>query len=358
MKRFIAAVAVAALLAGCDDDSGPIAPSTEGVVSVMTRNIYVGADLDLILAAQSLADVPILAAEAWQGVLATNFSERAAVLADELATTKPHVVGLQEVSLIRIQSPGDFLGGNPTLASEVALDQLAVLLNALDARGLSYTAVAKSTGFDIEIPMATATGLDDIRLTDHEVILARSDVQIANILEQNFTTNLVVPIGGPGGPTVTVLRGWVSVDATIDGKTFRFVSTHLEPPEIAPQVQIAQTEELMQQLSGTNLPIVFVGDFNSAADGSSTATYSNLIAAGFTDVWTQGASTGAGLTCCQEDLLRNAASILIKRIDLILVRGGFDFLDAALVGADPAERTASGLWPSDHAGVTATLRVR
>ena len=31
--------------------------------------------------------------------------------------------------------------------------------------------------------------------------------------------------------------------------------------------------------------------------------------------------------------------------------------DISLIGNQPADRTASGLWPSDHAGVAATLRL-
>jgi hypothetical protein len=32
-------------------------------------------------------------------------------------------------------------------------------------------------------------------------------------------------------------------------------------------------------------------------------------------------------------------------------------VSAEVVGDDPADRTTGGLWPSDHAGVVATLRI-
>ena len=54
-----------------------------------------------------------------------------------------------------------------------------------------------------------------------------------------------------------------------------------------------------------------------------------------------------------------------ERIDFVLfrdpklgaIRGPFDALAASIVGNAPSDRTPSGLWPSDHAGVVATLRV-
>jgi hypothetical protein len=50
-------------------------------------------------------------------------------------------------------------------------------------------------------------------------------------------------------------------------------------------------------------------------------------------------------------------SILNDRRDFVLFRGSFQVLRADLVGADPANRTTSGLWPSDHAGVLAKLEL-
>jgi hypothetical protein len=41
---------------------------------------------------------------------------------------------------------------------------------------------------------------------------------------------------------------------------------------------------------------------------------------------------------------------------LILFRGAIDVDDVELVGDKQADRTPSGLWPSDHAGVVATLQ--
>jgi hypothetical protein len=55
--------------------------------------------------------------------------------------------------------------------------------------------------------------------------------------------------------------------------------------------------------------------------------------------------------------LRNPSPTLTKRVDLVLTRGGFETVSADVLGEEPGDRTPSGLWPSDHAGVVATLRL-
>lgn len=349
MRRLFAFALLAAALAACDDDD--ITGNGErGEFTVMTRNIYVGTDIDILMVTPP-EEIPVVVAQLWAEIQATDFEDRAEALADEIAEHGPHLVGLQEASLYRRQSPGDYLIGNPQEAVDVVLDHVDVLLAALADRGLTYSAVAISTGMDVEVPMAVSpTELDDMRLTDHEVILVRSGVGWANVEERNFTVNVEIPM-------LTILRGWVALDARIGGRTVRFLSTHLEPPELAPEVQAAQAAEIMTELAGETLPVIVVGDLNSNADGTSTPTYADFLAAGYSDVWAE-VGTGDGLTCCHEDDLQNPTATLVKRIDYILYRGGLEAVSADVVGADPAERTPSGLWASDHAGVVATLRFR
>ena len=52
------------------------------------------------------------------------------------------------------------------------------------------------------------------------------------------------------------------------------------------------------------------------------------------------------------------SSDLSVRIDYVLGRGPIAAQNLYLVGATPSARTPSGLWPSDHAGVVATLKIR
>jgi hypothetical protein len=56
--------------------------------------------------------------------------------------------------------------------------------------------------------------------------------------------------------------------------------------------------------------------------------------------------------------LLDAQSTLDHRVDLILLRGAFAVEDINLIGNKPSDRTPSGLWPSDHAGIVAKLAGR
>ena len=58
-----------------------------------------------------------------------------------------------------------------------------------------------------------------------------------------------------------------------------------------------------------------------------------------------------------EDLL--LPDRLNRRIDHVFIREGDGFapIQADVVGEEEADRTPSGLWPSDHAGVTASVRL-
>ena len=104
----------------------------------------------------------------------------------------------------------------------------------------------------------------------------------------------------------------MAIDAKIHGRVVRVVSTHLEP--ISPPVQIAQALELLSGPAQTTLPLIMLGDFNSAADGSTTATYGLLTAAGLVDTWNAAHPGDPGLTCCQAADLLNATYELILQL--------------------------------------------
>ena len=145
------------------------------------------------------------------------------------------------------------------------------------------------------------------------------------------------------------------MDAKIRGQTFRFVTTHLD--SLSPVVRLLQAGELLSGPAATELPVVLVGDFNSAPDGLDP-TYSLFVGSGFTDAWATSHPAEAGFTCCQSPSLLNPLSLLSSRIDFVLSRGIRDLHDAETLGEEPEDRTTSGLWPSDHAGVAATLHIR
>jgi len=323
-------------------------------VTVMTRNLYFGFSEASLLAAEDFEQLAVAVAEGWQSVVDTDFPDRAQALAREIEATGPDLIGLQEVAIYRVQSPGDLAVGGDAPATEVVYDFLEILLSELRGRGLNYEEVASITEMDIELPSATG---DDVRLTDRDVILRRtgrfaSRAQVLATDGGHFETLLQLPVGGEGGPTLTLLRGWVSADIRLAGRTFRFVNTHLDDFAL---VQEAQALELLAGPLDTDLPAILLGDLNSDAFGEGTQTYEILLDAGFVDAWTEIAPADAGLTWGHEPDLSNPSPTLTQRLDLIVYRGAFEAGSAEVVGEEIGDRTGTGLWPSDHAGVVATL---
>ncbi len=306
--------------------------------SIMTWNIYFGADLTPLINTTP-EEVPEIMTEIYQQVQQTDFPARARSIAKQIWETKPDLIGLHEVALWTVQSP----------TTKNVISFLMILLKNLRKLGLDYCVVAVNKNFRKKLPSSTG---ELIGLLDRDVILARQKLpwKFSNIQKKNFATNLVVPIGNE---PFTVLRGWSSVDVCFNGKKFRLVNTHLEGNST--EIQVAQVTELLKGPAVTDLPLIFIGDFNSNANGRETPTYDILINAGFTDAWPI-AGQGSGFTAFQARNLRNPLSTLSKRIDLILFRDNFRVKQGYTVGDQQKDRTLSGLWPSDHGGVGAILK--
>jgi endonuclease/exonuclease/phosphatase family metal-dependent hydrolase len=119
---------------------------------------------------------------------------------------------------------------------------------------------------------------------------------------------------------------------------------------------VQHTRELLQLAADTTtLPLVFGGDFNTHID---PLIYQTLINAQtrLTDAWKLLHPNQPGFTCCQDAKLLNPSSTLSLRIDLILSRDLAGVDNMKVFGDKPqTDRTPSGLWPSDHAGIVATL---
>ena len=99
--------------------------------------------------------------------------------------------------------------------------------------------------------------------------------------------------------------------------------------------------------------LIAVGDFNSAADGSTTATYAELTSRYLEDVIP---SSDPNDTCCQDEALTNLVSKLTQRIDLVLTHGGAHGVEAH-VDTGAIASAAPPFWASDHAAVVATVEV-
>jgi len=255
----------------------------EARLKVMTRNIYIGADVDIILGAQDPSEVPVLAAVAFAQMMSTNFPERALALAKEVKMHKPHLIGLQEVYTIRFQKESDAVIGGTEPATQVLFNYLKIFQAALTAEGLDYQVAARVQNIDFEVPMynpEAVSQFSDVRVTDFDVILARDDVEILAMYKGHYQAQLIVPSAG-----ITVPRGWVAVDAKVRNRTFHFVNTHLEVvtvPELLP-LQLAQIQELLTILSMQTNQIILVGDFNSQANKHDT--YQFIKNNGYVDAW-------------------------------------------------------------------------
>ena len=344
-RAYVPALIVLAVAAGASAGEARRPPVT---VRVMTRNLYLGANLDAIVRAKSLGEALSAVANAWTQVQANDFPTRARAIAGEIARVKPDFVGFQEAVLYRTQTPPDLTA---TPATHVALDYVAELRRALAARHLGYRFVGVGAWTDAELSAGNPATMD-IRLTVRDALLARVEggLRIRRVRKVQYaaTTPLF-------GGFITAKRGYVSADATLRGRTFRVINTHLE--SFSDASQVAQGQELATAARATRLPTILLGDFNSRADGSTTPTYANLLAAGFHDAWAEAHPGEPGLTCCHGEDLRDLGGPFYSRIDYVLLRNGFRATAAGIVGQEPADRIGA-LWPSDHAGLWARLSLR
>jgi len=328
-----------------------ISVGSDRSLTVLTWNTYIGSDLQQAFDPSfSQAQLLLAVAQVWAEVQLTNFPERADAIARQIETAQPDILCLQEAALWQT---GEFL--NPAPATTVVYDFLEILLQALASRGLNYQVVAAAQFSTVEVPNIIT--LEDLRFTDRQAILVRSDLNTSDLKSsypQVGTYDARIPIDVLGQPGF-ITRGWISLDVKVRGKSFRLITTHLEAAH--PGVQVAQAIELLSGPAATELPLVVVGDLNSPADGSGTPTYGLMLQAGFVDAWSL-ATLDNGFTCCQQGNLLNPASTLSERIDLVLFRGIFAPVFVDVLGEDVSDRTPSGLWPSDHAGVVTRLLFR
>ncbi len=328
-------------------------------VTVMTRNMYFGAELDPILGATDMASFAQATAAVLDQVNKSAFADRAEKVADEIGAYRPDLVALQEVSLWRT----GLLMAPP--AADVLYDQLDLLLSALAKRKLHYGVVAMQHLLDAEAPVPTA-GVD-LRLTDRDVILANLDAPQSMFDLTNANTHRYQSTFSVGSPVLgqfTEPRGWMSVDVLAQGVKFRFVATHLEStyqglPD-GQKAQEAQADELLAALAAADVPVVVAGDFNSNAEPGPehTASVQKFLSAGFADAWRAAHPGDPGLTWPVWSAATGTPATPLERIDLVFTRGlkttffsrGLDVVDANRTGTETADLA------SDHAGVVVKLR--
>jgi hypothetical protein len=357
------ALAVIALVVVVVPEVAQAEDPTPRPVKVMTRNLYLGASLQSAIGAESIAELAIAGTQIWNTVVATDFPERAKVLAYEIADADPALIGLQEAAIWRTGPPDGppMFGGTP--AMDVQFDYLQSLLDELEAIGAPYVVVYSQEEADIEsitLPFPI-TGFD-IRLTQRDVILAKkSKVDAGELTCTNAQGAHYPPDAQLYLPLLDVpvesTRGWVSADCVVNNRAFRFVNTHLEA--FHPVVRKDQAEFLVTDgPASTDQTVILVGDLNSDPLGTfpNNWAFNVLLGYGYIDTWVQVNDDAPGFTSGFNQFVNDPdASGLNHRIDHVMTRPQVEVRKSLVTGTDSDNRTAAGLWPSDHAGLITTL---
>jgi endonuclease/exonuclease/phosphatase family metal-dependent hydrolase len=320
------------------------ANESKRVLKIMTRNMDAGTDLNLIF--YYYPDIPTGVSKTLDQVMSTDIPSRIKYLANEIRTSQPDLIALQEVTEWRTGACG---------STTVLYDQLQLLLDELAARNMEYTPLAVDTLNSIEAPSLTGC----VVFTDRNAMLVRThlrpgDIEVSNVQTYHYANYLdLSTIGIYGFPPI--YNGYISADVKAGGDTFRLFNTHLastysfDPTGV---LQAKQAGELVAAVDATAMPVVLAGDFNSNAElgPEQTPSVGMIEAAGFTDVWRLFNPVGTGYTwpLYYEDLASGPATPN-ERIDLIFTRD-----------VRTLKVTETGLtepWASDHAGVVAMVQI-
>jgi endonuclease/exonuclease/phosphatase family metal-dependent hydrolase len=374
----LALAALAALLV-----LAPAADAKPATVKVMTRNLYLGADLTPGVQATSLQGLVDAAGGILNQVDENDFPKRAKGLAAEILAKQPDLVGLQEAALWRTE-PCD-KSPLPPAATTVRYDYLKSLLAALNKGKKRYTLVATKPEFDFEV-WANTDGNEATagagcpmgseingRLTMRDAILAkRGTVKTFIPTVGTFKTLLQVK---PAGVQVDVTRGWTAVDAIVGGHRFRFVNVHFEAFDSNAsnhtnqntdvgngEIRQAQARELVGKggpAAKWKYPVILLGDLNSdtkteVKKGDALA-FKAVTAAGFAE-----RSTSKPLGCClNANVLTSGGggkpADFDHRVDHILTNAPkkITLVSSAVTGLKPF----GGFWDSDHAGLFSALKL-
>jgi Endonuclease/Exonuclease/phosphatase family len=391
----LVAVLVLALLPGVAD-AKPKKKGKGQQLTVMTRNLYLGADLSPALTAPGLDQAIDAGGEIVRQVHRTQFpTVRAQLLANEIKKRKPDIVGLQEAAWWRtgplVLDPA--VVTNPTAQTTDPLGgdfitELLGQLNKAKKKGkkgkkgkppLRYKVAVVKTEFDAELPVnddgqgSGLAGADhNERLTMRDAILVRKGVKTSNASSGTFNALLRVQLAG--FLNVDVTRGWTALDARVGGKKVHVVNSHFEAFDSAASntgsdgqtypkggIREAQAKQLIAPggPASSKLPTLLIGDFNSDSpvhgdqvDPGDALAFRALLAGG----WSSRAITPPPFGCCVQDPnLTNPSTVGVDhRVDHIMSRGKkVRFKKGGLTST-----YANGLWSSDHFGVWSQLQVK
>jgi endonuclease/exonuclease/phosphatase family metal-dependent hydrolase len=222
------------------------------------------------------------------------------------------------------------------------------------------------TEHGVQTPVCLFHGIDaDARLTMHDAIIARkgAGVKTRNATSGNYSAPDTLSVNVFGSP-LFFLRGWVAADASVRGKKFHIVDTHLESESNA-SFREDQASELIAPGGPATAPkTVLLGDLNSDpsvapvnlpdGDNDSNIAYNRIAAAGFKSLTGPAPTAGLNSATGHTEILNNpGATNLTRRIDHILTNSA----SINVTHSQLLDRFVNGLWQSDHAGVLSVLKV-
>ena len=377
-------------------------------ITVMSRNIYLGADVGVAL--ELIPNFPKAAQFMWDQVKKTDFATRAPKLARESAQDRPEIIGVQEATIWYCKK--DLFSDKVEVFN--FLDQF---IAATKASGVGYSLAtangveAFNPGYSIAaIPYVTKVrdpevfnplfGQDTAScgFTIGDALLVRDDVkdriiQVGNT-EYDATYSIV--------PTLmTIYRGYTWADFKVQDSVVRLITTHLESiwDENKVPNSALQAQQLVADLKDAKMPIVIMGDFNAdyrdprpqgepnpgeqpvasetcpTPGGAKCNAYSTMIEAGFENAspdaknpryFTWGAS--ALLNGPDKKRVLDAKKFgnqygFTDRLDYIFTKNVYATVSSKIIGNVWPD--GSGVWdcgkekcfPSDHAGVVATIEL-
>ena len=310
-------------------------------VSVMTRNLYVGANILPLGTSQPGAEFEHAASEVLREVDATEPDARMKVLAAEVVRADVDFVNLQEATAWYTGPKGD-----PAKAPWTRWDYLGGLKRELTALGASYVVAAHARPLDAEGPSDLGV---DVRFKTGNAILVRKGrgIKVERAKSGAFPTQLKIPTFALG--EVETTRGWNYLDFTVDGQRARLVNAH--PEAFSADVRLAQVKELVKGPLKTSRRVILAGDLNTGPDlpkPEDRAPYAVLAKAKFVDRRTP------KFNCCFSDDLRTGKWDHI--VDRIMTRPSLPLVKSFI--GSTSDTTPSGLLASDHGAVTSVLRLR
>lgn len=171
--------------------------------------------------------------------------------------------------------------------------------------------------------------------------------------------------GGGDDETRSALS--VVVEAPIPGGRLCFTTTHLNwklhHGRVRERQVVALCDHVLALASSEQFPSIIVGDFNAEPDSSEIRFMQGLHSLDgrsvhFRDAWRVAGGEGPGLTWSNRNPYARQSFEPDRRLDYVFsgypMLGGSGFTESCRVVCDQQQ---DGVWPSDHFGVYAELRV-